>query len=243
MPSLTLEKFLQSPVVFYPGCGDDGHPVQFFNTERLASCFVYVDYLISEYKIKAALEKPSQAYDGRFLGYHSVERIALKQKDLIPDGWVPHVTFPKKPWYPTPLAKPFGFLEILERDADRDESHGAERLSILFLGGDGHASYDALFCQTPQRTPYAVVLQDHGFGGNYDRFGQGGLLETIAINTQTFPEFLLVATDTKAWEGYRRVPGIEGFHGGMHGQLRELYQRTDAVPPASSREDDPRLTL
>ena len=34
---------------------------------------------------------------------------------------------------------PFGFLEVLERDHEFDDNHGARRLAILFLGADGIA--------------------------------------------------------------------------------------------------------
>lgn len=53
-----------------------------------------------------------------------------------------------------PGSKPYGFLEVLERDAELGPEHGAARLAIIFLGADGHATYDALFCQgkNPQAT-------------------------------------------------------------------------------------------
>jgi hypothetical protein len=43
-PSFTKEitdLFLQSRVVFYPGAGDDGHPIKLFGSSRAAFCFVY----------------------------------------------------------------------------------------------------------------------------------------------------------------------------------------------------------
>jgi hypothetical protein len=50
-------------------------------------------------------------------------------------------------------------------------------------------------CRT---SPYALLLQDHGLGGNYDRFGRGGLLEQFAIEAGVFPEWLVVGEWTKA---------------------------------------------
>lgn len=230
MPHPALESLLKSQIVFYPGFGSDGHPVKFFNTHHLATCFVYADYGVEEEVVMANLENPNKDYNGHFHGYHSVDRIPLSQKDLTPSGWTPHVPLPNSDWA-RPRIKPYGFLEIMERDAGLDDSHGAQRLSMLFLGADGHASYDALFCQgRGQRPPYAVVLQDHGFGGNYDSFGRGGLLEKIAIRTGVFPEFLLVASNTKPWAGYVRVPDVQGSRGGWNGRLRHLYQRDPSAP-------------
>jgi hypothetical protein len=130
-------------------------------------------------------------------------------------------------WFAAVAHAPFGFLEVLERDRDLDDDHGARRLAILFLGADGIAAYEALFCQRQhgQSAPFGVVLQDHGFGGNYERFGGGGLLERIAKDTNALPRFLLVAGNTNAWEGFERVPDVEGDHGGMHAHRRFLFRR------------------
>lgn len=244
MPHPALDAFWQSRIVYYPGFGSDGHPVRFFNTHQLANCFVYADYLVEEEQVCADLDNPEQAYNGHFRGYHSVERIRLSAADLTPSGWRQHVPSPRANWA-RPRIRPYAFLERLERDAGLDDSHGAPALSILFLGADGHATYDALFCQDgQQRAPYAVVLQDHGFGGNYDRFGAGGLMEGIAITTGVFPEYLLVAENTSPWDGYVRVPGMDGSRGGGNGRLRHLYQRdprADLRPRSwQTDERDPR---
>ena len=64
----------------------------------------------------------------------------------------------------------------MERKPEYDEAHGPKRLAIIFLFADGIASYDALFCQSRNKCePFGVLLQDHGFGGNYDKFGMGGI--------------------------------------------------------------------
>ena len=236
MPHPALDAFWQSPVVFYPGFGSDGHPVKFFNTRHLATSFVYADYLVKEEDVKADLDNPAKEYYGHFRGYHSVEHIELTQADLTPNGWTPHVSRPSNEWA-QPSIKPYGFLEVMERDACLDDAHGAQRISILFLGADGHATYDALFCQPGQRPPYAVVLQDHGFGGNYSRFGADGLLERIARESRTFPEFLLVASTTEPWEGYVRVTEVEGSRGGMYGRPRYLYRRCPDERPEISQID------
>ena len=125
-------------------------------------------------------------------------------------------------------APAFGFLEILERDPEFDDGHGARRLAILFLGADGIAAYNALFCQEGNvAVPFAVVVQDHGFGGNYDRFGRGGLLEGLAARCNVIPRWLLVAENTDPWEGFVRVPEVDGDRGGMHATLRFLYERRE----------------
>jgi len=228
------EPFFASRIVYYPGSGTDGHPVKLFGSSQSAHCFVYADYGITQDAVEAELRDP----DHGFHGYHSLARLHLAEANLTPNGWVPHVP----PGYMAPRgqghvgADPYGFLEVLERDQELDDNHGARRLAILFLGADGIATYDALFCQghgTPP--PFAVVVQDHGFGGNYDRFGEGGLLAHIVRECDAVPPWLLVGEDTDPWQGFVRVPGVEEDRGEMHHTPRSLFQRCDGQVAAASQ--------
>lgn len=215
--------FFGSRIVYYPGSGTDGHPVKLFGSAHAAHCFVYVDYGRTQEELEMALEHPEHG----FLGYHRLARVHLRERDLVPDGWKSHVApdelnVASARNFATVAEAPFGFLEVLERSLD----HGAKRLAILLLGADGIATYDALFCQNQkQRPPFSVVLVDHGFGGNYGRFGRDGLLERIAQRCEVLPELLLVAEYTEAWKGFERVPGVERDRGGMHNERRCLYTR------------------
>lgn len=220
------EAFFESRVVYYPGSGTDGHAVKVFGSSHSAHCFVYVDYDVTQESLEAALEHPRHA----FQGYQCLARLQLHPSDRVPGGWKPHVSMDELPTvgygFAGVMDKPFGFLEVLERDPGRDDRHGARRLAVLFLGADGIASYDALFCQDHGRSaPFAVLLQDHGFGGNYDRFGRGGLMERIARESGALPAWLLVGENTRAWQGYERVPGVNGDRGGRRHHVRSLYAR------------------
>jgi hypothetical protein len=147
--------------------------------------------------------------EGGFRGYRSVARIELGEQDLVSGNWIRHA----EPGEGRPLfepAPPFGLVEILEREQPFDDSHGATRLAILFLGSDGFAAYDALFCQDNHvPPPFCIVSQDHGFGGNFDSFGKGGLLERLAQRTNVFPKFLLVGDNATPWEHYNLCKAVE----------------------------------
>ncbi len=219
------EQFFGSRLVYYPGSGSDGHPVKVFGSTHAATVYIYVDYCHGQSTLERQLADPESG----FLGYHTLDRLQLRQQDLVPGGWSPSRSVGDGPGRITPFATvaaaPFGFLEILERDSGFGDEHGAQRLAILFLGADGIAAYDALFCQrTSVGPPFAVVLQDHGFGGNYNRFGEGGLLAAIASQSQSLPSWLLVAENTKPWSGYERVPDVTGDFGGAHAYRRYLYR-------------------
>jgi len=224
------EQFFESQVVYYPGSGSHGNPIKVFGSTSASHCFVYVDYGVEQARVERELDHPTRGVRG----YRRLARLQVRERDLIPKGWTPHLHAGERSASSGSIAlrplRPFGFLEILERDPSLDGSHGAPRLAILFLGADGFAAYDALFCQRREnRRPFAVVLRDHGFGGNYDRFGGGGLLERIANRCHVLPEFLLLYDGTSSWEGYGAVRGVRGdWRGRRGGSLccrRVLFRR------------------
>lgn len=222
------DEFFQSRVVFYPGCGTDGHAVEVFGGAHAAYAFVMADYAAwQETSVQSEL---APDHPHRFRGYRVAWEQQLQVEDLLSSEWTPHVR-PSEVENSDKFASrsaAFGRFVVLEREPDFGVQHGAERLAIVFLGADGIATYDALFCQGvgDVQAPYAVLLQDHGFGGNYNRFGGGGLMETIAARTRTWPEWLLVGENTSAWGGYRRVRSIAPSAGGVHRQRRSFWRRT-----------------
>lgn len=216
------DDFFKSRIVFYPGSHTDGHAVKVFGSTHSAHSFIYVDYGVTQEVLETEL------INHGFLGYENLIRIQLSERDLAPYGWVPSVYF--KPNYPINYAadlkeKAYSFLQILERKPEYDEAHGPKRLAILFLFADGIATYDALFCQSRNKsTPFAILLQDHGFGGNYDKFGRGGLMEKIASHAKIKPTYLLVGENTEPWLEYSKLENIIADHGGMHNSARFLYK-------------------
>ena len=114
-------------------------------------------------------------------GYHSIGRVEYTERDMMPVGQYPLINKPR--CEPTRFgdkhAKPYCFMEIMERDADRGNEWGAKRFAITFLYADGIMTYYQLFVREYCRAPWLFLLQDHGLGGNYDRFGKGGLLDAI----------------------------------------------------------------
>ncbi len=233
------EAFFNSRTVFYPGSGFDGQPVATFNgTSQISqfigkvSCFLYVDYGISQEAVEAELAHPERG----FRGYHRIDRVRLSQRDLCPRGWQAHLHPPHAPATARSAIEPYAFLDILERDEEVGSTHGQERIAVLFLAADGIAAFDALYCQDRYNrpAPLCVVLQDHGFGGNYDSFGGGGLLSQLAHQTSRLPNYLLVADHTPPWHGYAQCSSVSAVIGGQHGNVRRLYERI-----ARTKQDSP----
>ncbi len=211
-----------SHVVYYPGSGNDGQPVHLFAGTHSAHVFFYVDYLLSEDELEKQLR------DSGFAGYHIAGSADYSEADLTPKRWTPHLSreeIAQAMRNPFHTVQPYCRMVVFERNPELNDEHGAERFSVLFLAGDGIATYDAVFGNGNAPAPWAVVLQDHGFGGNYNKFGRDGFLSAIVERSGVEPEFLLVAEHTDVWNGYAVMDGLSGEKGGMHNMHRRLYRR------------------
>ncbi len=219
MPVSFLD-IMSSRVGYYPGSGFDGMLIKVGNKSHSVHSFLYVDYLISKDKMVSHLSEP-----GCILGYHSIGRIEWQENDLMPIGQYP-LNIDKKPIsklsFVDPSIKPYCFTEIMERDADRHEDWGAQRFAVTFLFADGIATYYQLFCKEYNKGPWIMLLQDHGFGGNYDKFGKDGLLDAIIMRNDIRPHYVLCAENTQIWQGYERVSGLQPINEGLHSRF--LYK-------------------
>lgn len=219
--------FFSSRVVYYPGALRDVHALRLFSSTRSAHSFIYVDYSVKGIFIESALRRLVNELNS----YDIVSRIELSKEDLNPGGWQPHSSRPYSQSYLRSSFGPYGFIAIVEREPSHSARSGVKRFAFMYLSTDGIATYDALFCQgdgTPP--PFAVLLQDHGFGGNYNLFGHGGLMEEVALSQDALPQFLLVGDNTLAWDGYARIEGLIPEPGGMHKHERSLYEKVRKQP-------------
>ena len=225
--------FLRSNVVLYPGAGTDGHPVAVFGSTHVAHCFIFVDHSIKIEEIEAKLADTVHG----FKGYQSLLSLPLDQENITDHDWPAFGDAAISADVPA-LGKDeaMGLFEVLVRHPELDDSHGPERLAILFLRADAFAAYEALFIRGNDDMadtgeivfpPLAVVIQDHGFGGNHGTFGRGGLLERMAVDEFFSPRWLLVADNSDAWSGYERVPDVEGSRGGVHQHMRHLFRQME----------------
>ena len=223
IPTFDREKFFASRTVYYPGSGNDGQPVKFCALSRAAHTFVFVDRGVDRETIVKRLNDPKEG----FLGYEIDRQQELTEDILRPGGWTPH--FSEKDVANTDLPvrcleESFGLFVVLKR-TDGDEDRGPRRVAIIFIGGEGIASYDALYCQNDDTPPpYLVVVQDWIRDCSPDRFGQGGLLERIAQKCGVWPKLLLVGEPSKPWKGYEDTGG-RPEPGGIGGFLRRLFWR------------------
>ena len=219
---------LKSRIVYYPGAYVDGQPVHTFVQAHAVHVFMYVDYMLSWEKIREELSEHG------FKGYRLLASVKARADDLTPRGWTPHVK-PTREQFDRmnrfASAERFANLVIFERTDDYDDAHGPLRFAVIFIGGDGIATYDAIFCNENAPAPFCIILQDHGLSGNWNHFGRGGLMERAAEKAGVYPKYLLSATrdNTEVWEGYARIPGVRPVLGGMEHSRRELFERVLAA--------------
>lgn len=220
------DNFFNSRTLYYPGSGNDGHPVSLCNRSHAVHAFVYVDFGVDRETISDRVHD----YNEGFCGYKVVYEEEVTEDTLRPGGWKQHVNpedLPDDPYWfahAQPF-KPFAWFVVLQRDKEYDDAHGPKRIAGLFIGGDGHATYDALYCQddgTPE--PFMIVVQDSGFSGNPSPFGRNGILERIARQCGQLPQWLLVGKNTEPWEDYEDC-GADAEVGGSRAIPRRLYCR------------------
>lgn len=221
--------FFSSRVVYYPGACTDGHAVKVFGSTHSAHCFVYTDNGVTKEMITSDL---GLIPGSGFKGYHTHARLDLTPADILTESFTPHLADAEIcSGFNMPSRKAglefFAFLDILERNAGLDDGHGPARLAFLYMGTDGITAYDALFCQHGRNAPYGVLLQDHGFSGNYSSFGADGLLNKIIERSRVYPRWVLAGRNTRVWHGYTRVPDVDWDCPGRNFTPRYLYERRE----------------
>jgi hypothetical protein len=182
-----------------------------FGKARAAHTFVFADL---SYDQDTVVER----IHNHIRGYHPLG-IDLQHWRDLPLPPVPRVDYAdRRRDVPLPSLVVWS---VLERSDGMGEDHGPRRISVLAIAGEGIAVYRSLY--GGRVPPYAVVVQDHGFGGNPDRFGAGGQLAGSGI----MPQYLLVGEPTKPWPGYAACP-IQPDRGGSPNyapRVRHLFAR------------------
>jgi hypothetical protein len=195
-------------VLFYPGAGTDYGPLQHFALNLDLAVAVYVDYLARPSMIRdmlysvSATEPTLQRVSPRDLGCRA-------WADFWPDEERSHM-----------FARPsraFGFQCDLQ-------IHPGRTTRLIYLATEGHQTFGRLLGTALQ--PDLVVLQDHGFGGNWHDFGGESRMYRMACAVDALPSLLFSAGEnTRVWPGYEAIGEPVLLAGQMHHYPRTLYQR------------------
>ena len=244
----SLHNFFSSRTMFYPGSGSDGHPLAIFNKSHSAHSYFFVD---QEYTAPNPIEKLGRSprgYETVFEKHYSIAELKEDSTNQLPEENLklletkPTCNGPRV--YGCAMASEMQAaadsktalrLLVYERDSKLSKDHGAERFAVFCLGMEARTAFE-WFYGTMFRTnpPFAILLQDHGFGGDFARnapapldsgFGDPDGVLYGAAEESGLPEFLIVADNTNCWRGYAPLKEVDPDIGGMAGHERRLFER------------------
>lgn len=209
-------------VLYYPGAATDYGPLQYFAQHLDLAVAVYVDYLMKPDMIWTMLRRVSAS---------EPELQRISPRDLGCRAWAdfwPELERSRmfaKPW------RGFGVQCDLE-------IHPGRSTRLIYLATEGHQTYSRLLGTALQ--PDLVVLQDHGFGGNWRDFGGDSPMYRMAQAAGALPPLLFSAGEnTRVWEGYQAIAEPILLAGQMHSYWRTLYRlRDEAEQPEWCRYSD-----
>lgn len=222
--------------VYYPACGRDGDPVRYLG--GAFTSFIYVDYGLTCAQVRESLRDPHHGFDG----YAVIAQRMVCEHELAPHGWTPIPPLPgdgnmgRVPgnWIKTP----FALWTVLERQADYGEDHGPERFSLLYVGGDGAATFQALYHSNGAHPEVVAVIQPgHAFGGNWTNFTNPDAIfaRSVLQNRHGIPRYLLYGGwgpadhyRASCWPSHRRLE--HEFNLRVHGGLC-LFSRSPERSP------------
>ena len=179
-----------SQSLYYPASHFDGDPVR--HLAGNIHSFIYVDYGYTAQDLDQSLRHFG------FRGYHIIGRRRVLERELNPKGTKAsglNLEIDAHPerlkWY---IKKPFCEWIVFQRNRDMDQTHGPERFSLLYISGDGAATYQVLFsenCVSP--TAISIIQPGEGFGGNWTSFKDPSkiLARSVRNNSAGMPKFLL----------------------------------------------------
>lgn len=190
---LPLEDILKDSV-YYPACRFDGGVIKIFNTllkNDGVTSFIYCDHDVDE---DALVENVRD----HVRGYHLLAHRSVKESEFVKGT---RVEFPfqmdsmEGHKYERIMEKclPFCHWFIFERNADFSEEHGPERFSLLYVCGEGVATYAGLYNNYRIAPKCLALIQCDGFSGNWTYFREkdGRLREVMAQNEAGLPQFVI----------------------------------------------------
>ena len=183
--------------VFYPACYLDGRPVKYLG--GYSHSFVYVDCYIKREDLINNLRT--------FKGYKLLFNRPLQKTDLCFKYFSPMMPNASEgsARKPTEHSDLFAEWAIYERVDWIEESHGPKRFSLLYIGGEGAATFQALYYSN-QCAPSAIVLiKSDGFTGNWTSFRDPYriLAQSVMRNPAGQPEYLFIDSMSEpCWPWY-----------------------------------------
>lgn len=188
-----LREILQDSA-YYPGSGDDGFPMKVCNTKWSdlgINSFVYCDFGFSRKEIKRGAL-------GVIAGYNLVGERWLEPEEYIPQEWRLNLygatteKYRDRRFANDAEVEHFAVWRIYKRTIHKDDSHGPEILSFLFVNGEGFASYQQLYCWNKVSPKLIFFIQYWDMCAPKDDFEstQSAFFRMIKANHECAPEWV-----------------------------------------------------
>jgi hypothetical protein len=191
--------------VFYPACAMDGRPVQYLG--GYSHSFVYVDCAIPKNVLIEGLNtfKGYRPFSWRYV---EKEELCFRPfKPILPD---PSERNPRDLDIP-PTFIPYALWAIYERLPDYPESHGPERFSLLFSGGEGVAAFQSLYYSNESTPSIVVLIKSDAFTGNWTNFLQPRQIfaRSVIQNAAGIPQYIFVEErSSPPWPSYTKLKSM-----------------------------------
>ncbi len=176
---LPIRKVLRDSL-FYPASGGDGDPVRYLG--GFVHSFVYVDYGLGKERVLESLRSEQRGFKGYDI---LLLRDDVTERELCPGGWTPDfptaedgtparysgtaaVQRPPGLWEAIwgvrgTVQPPFRIWAIFQRRKEFGTDYGPDRFSLIYVGGDGVASFQAMYVAN-RITPLVVAIIQPGAG-------------------------------------------------------------------------------
>jgi hypothetical protein len=227
LANLTVKDVEQGPLplkdilansLYYAACETDGGVVKDCNTlnrDLGIENFIYADYALGEARLNQELNT--------FYGYTVFASRNILQSELIPNGWTitlpPGLTSQEYLIYSDQFKKPFAKWVVYERVPEKDEEFGPKRFSLLYIGGEGIATYQALYWSNNSYPKVVAIIQPGlGFSNNWADFtAPDGYLSWVIFNhpNQNIPQQIYFG-------GYMDKEDYQNFNWPNYNIIREI---------------------
>ena len=207
-----LERLLDARVVFYPGAGDDLHPLDIFGRTGAAHCFIHADYDGGRDNTRLPPLKGYRVVHAEDIDFAALS-LAFGMEAVHPYGnqWQEFATWDI-------IAAGRSRWVVMQRSS----GEGPEFLSLLQAFAEAVWFYQQFWVKRG-RGAFAILLQDHTRGLNWSPFGGFDSPLYEVAQAGPLPEYLVVAENTTAWPGYAQLENVGS--GGSASQMRALYER------------------
>ena len=194
--------------VYYPGAGQDFTAFHLFGKYATTEKIFYIDYLNDEpiLSIKSTLKnrgKDTQILSPSYFGCRFWNQFWPSRRD----SW-----FNGADWFNNNLINEensWGLKTTFSRKSNTNKS-----FDFYYLSTEGIKTMDILLKKNI--CPDVLVLQDHGYGGNWSYFGDN-TSPLYEVMKDYLPEYLLVDPkgNTVVWPGYEQV--TQPFYNNVEG--------------------------